>query len=275
MRKTAILFALAAAFAQTPTAFEAASVKVSGPDSRPESGGGPGTASPGQYHRTSARLLILLMQAYDVQDYQLISKTPLDRGRYDLMAKVPPGATREQFRTMLQNLLAERFHLKLHRESRIMPAWEMTVAKGGPKLKESQTGGEPPAGDPPPKKIGADEFPRLPPGQPAIAGFYSLSDGVPVGHIAAQQQPVSALAREKFADRNALPIVDHTGLTGLYDFHLAFMVGSPGGADDVKAPPLPDLFTAFKEQLGLQLTPKKLPIDVLVIESFDASPIEN
>ena len=84
------------------------------------------------------------------------------------------------------------------------------------------------------------------------------------------------LASNKFGSQYTPPVADHTRLTGVYDFRLAFSVGSPGAdASDAKAPPLPDLFTAVREQLGLQFIPKKLPFDVLVIDSFDARPVEN
>jgi uncharacterized protein (TIGR03435 family) len=94
--------------------------------------------------------------------------------------------------------------------------------------------------------------------------------------MTAQQQPISALTRDNYGSSNTPPIVDHTGLTGKYDFRLEFWVESPSApASDAKAPPLPDLFTAVREQLGLQFIPKKLPFDVLMIDSFDARPVEN
>ena len=88
---------------------------------------------------------------------------------------------------------------------------------------------------------------------------------------------MSQLAQEGYGDPNNIPpIVDHTGLTGKYDFRLEFSKELPSAAGaEAKSPPAPDLFTAFQQQLGLQQIPKKLPFDVVVIESFDAVPVEN
>jgi uncharacterized protein (TIGR03435 family) len=157
-RRFALLVAAATgiALAQQQAVFEVASVKISGPDSRRDSGGGPGTSSPGQYHYNSARLVDLIMVAYQVQRFQAVSKSDIERATFDVLAKVPAGATRDQFRTMMQNLLAERFHLKLHHETREFAGWEILVAKSGLKIKESQVSGEPGGLGPP--QIGKDGF---------------------------------------------------------------------------------------------------------------------
>ena len=76
----------------------------------------------------------LILIAYHVEMFQISSKLPLDRDEFDLTARVPAGATRDEFRAMLRNLLAERFHMKLHVESREFPGFGMTIAKGGTKL---------------------------------------------------------------------------------------------------------------------------------------------
>ena len=102
------------------------------------------------------------MNAYQVQDFQVVSKSNLERDRFDVVAKVPSGATSDQFRAMLQNFLAERFHLKLHHEARELPGWELVVAKSGLKIKESQVG--PVSDDTSRGSIGKDGFPILPEG---------------------------------------------------------------------------------------------------------------
>jgi uncharacterized protein (TIGR03435 family) len=124
----------------TTRAFEVASIKPSGPHSIRGSEGGPGSSDPGLYRFGLASLLDLIMVAYHVRVFQVSSATPLDRENFDLIAKIPEGATRQQFRTMLQNFLAERFHLKLHIQSKEFPAYELVVAKTGPKLKEALAG---------------------------------------------------------------------------------------------------------------------------------------
>src|SRR4051794_15894961 len=89
-------------------AFEVASVRPSGRDTESVEEGGPGSSDPGRYRYTGATLEDLIVTAYHVEYFQVASKTALDRDRFDLIAKVPAGATRQQFRLMLQNLLTER-----------------------------------------------------------------------------------------------------------------------------------------------------------------------
>ena len=78
--------------------------------------GGPGTPDPGRYTTSNMTLKGLLVSAYDVKAYQITGPAWIETERYDIVAKVPAGATKEQFRVMLQNLLAERFKIELHRE---------------------------------------------------------------------------------------------------------------------------------------------------------------
>jgi len=114
--------------------FEVASIRLSGPRSVRGSDGGPGSRDPTRYRYGRASLEDLILTAYDVEDFQLASKLPLDRDEFDLAVKVPEGATKDEFRVMLRNLLAERFRMKLHIETREFPAFEMVSAKGGTKL---------------------------------------------------------------------------------------------------------------------------------------------
>jgi len=138
--------ALGSIFAQTANSqltFEVASVRPSAPV--PPSGGvyfgpargGPGTPDPGQITWSYATLKVMLLTAYDVKNYQISGPAWLDTERYDAIAKVPADGTKEQVRVMWQNLLAERFGLIVHHESREFQVEELVVAKGGPKLKET------------------------------------------------------------------------------------------------------------------------------------------
>ncbi len=77
------------------------------------------------------------MTAYGVKTYQISGPAWLDTERFDIVAKVPQGATKDDVKLMLQNLLADRFKLTLHREKKDMPMYALLVAKNGPKLKES------------------------------------------------------------------------------------------------------------------------------------------
>jgi uncharacterized protein (TIGR03435 family) len=277
-KRISAAMAIAAGLARAQDAaavFDVASVKVSGPESKRDFGGGPGTTDPGQYHANVATLIDLITNAYRLQYFQVISKAALDRDRFDVTVKVPAGATRDQFRTMMQNLLAERFHLKVHRESRDFPAWEMIVGKSGLKIKESTVAADAQQPEGPPR-IGDDGFPALPADKPGSALRFTNVDGFIVGRLAVHRQPISALARQSFGSNNDPPIVDKTGLTGLYDYRLEFSrLSASTPLAEGKVPPVPDLFAAIEQQLGLQLVPKKLPFYVVVVESVDRVPTEN
>jgi uncharacterized protein (TIGR03435 family) len=268
--RIAIALALAVGLAQSQT-FEVASVKASGPDSKWEAGGGPGSRDPGQFHVSRASLLDLIAMAYNVEDFQISSRIALDRNYFDLAARVPAGATRQEFSVMLQNLLAARFHLKLHKESREFAAYQMVVAKNGPKLKESNVDGKAEDNRQPPRSSD-DAFPKLPPDSPALSIFFSPKDGYIVARISAQQTTMSDLARVLKSPGDP-PIVDKTGLHGNYDFRLEYAKPAPASAGN--DPGVPDLSAALQQQLGLQIIRKKLPFDALVIDSFDSTPVAN
>src|ERR1035438_5651264 len=98
---------------------------------------GPGTEDPGRITAARATLANLLTRAYDVRYDQISGPLWLNDGSYAyaIDATIPPNTTKDQFRLMLQNLLAERFHLKLHHQAQARSGYELTVAPGGPKLK--------------------------------------------------------------------------------------------------------------------------------------------
>ena len=139
-----IIFTSCAAFgqaaAESPT-FEVASVKPAEPQTgmgiRVMMRGGPGSADPGQITYSNVSLKNVLTIAYAVKGYQISGPKWLDSERFDIVAKIAKGATKEQFQLMLQNLLAERFKLTLHHETKELPMYALVVGKGGPKLKES------------------------------------------------------------------------------------------------------------------------------------------
>src|SRR5271165_4935802 len=129
-------------FSQAKPEFEVASVKPSAPPSGNGpvaigSRGGPGTPDPGRVTFIRLGLKGLLTSAYRVQPYQVIGPDWLDTERFDITATIPQGATKDDADVMLQNLLAERFHLTLHHGIRELPLYELTVGKGGPKMKPS------------------------------------------------------------------------------------------------------------------------------------------
>jgi uncharacterized protein (TIGR03435 family) len=157
---------------------------------------------------------------------------------------------------MLQNLLADRFHLKFHRETKELPVYALSVDKGGHKLKphEAQSAGDPWIDQ------NVEQVVRM----KLTATFVHMDYFVwRLGQL---------------LDR---PVIDQTGLKGGFDFNLAYTRDLPPGLRDgalLNGSPIdtpgPNLFEALHQQLGLKLEPQKGPVDVLVIDHA-AKPVEN
>jgi uncharacterized protein (TIGR03435 family) len=216
--------------------------------------------NPGMIAYTRATLDDLLTQAYDLADREQISGPAwLGTEPYDIFAKIPQGTTTEQFRGMMRTLLEERFKLSVHHLTKDFPVYELAVAKNGPKFKESVDGASAEA---------REGFPSLPAGRPGLSVNFTGDRA----RLAAHQEPLSALAGSlrQAAGRRVL---DKTGLNGKYDITLEFSVREltavPG--DD----PLPSLFDALQQQLGLKLEDKKAPFDVVVVDHAEKVPAEN
>jgi uncharacterized protein (TIGR03435 family) len=196
--------------------------------------GGPGTSSPGQITVTNMNLRDLMANAFSVKSYQISGPDWIDSQRFDIIAKVPGDATKDDARVMMQNLLKERFGLTLHHDSKEMSMYALVVAKGGAKLKESDPapapaagadggpGGPdgPPTGPPPPPKIGKDGMPEMPPGmrRPGGMGMMMMPGRMRINGTAV---PISRLV-ELLARQYDRPVVDETGLTKTYDITLDF-----------------------------------------------------
>ena len=253
--------------------FDVASVKPSPPPAGGRSAnykmsGGPGTKDPSRFACENFDLAALIEMAYDVPYYLLSAPAWTADTRFDIVAKVPEGTTKEQFRLMQQRLLIERFKLAVHREKKEMPVFELVVAKGGPKLKDVsaaqpiQESQEP--ATPRSMKTDPEGFPILPPGQTAYAitrGRARLrGTGETMEHFA------STLAGQLHE-----PVIDRTGLKGKYDFILSWLVTDlPGDSDTA-----PTLFNALSNQLGLTLKRARGAVDMLVVDSVEKTPTEN
>jgi uncharacterized protein (TIGR03435 family) len=214
--------------------------------------GGPGTADPEQITYSGLPLKFILMNAYDVRPYQINGPGWLDTERFDIVAKVPSGATKEQVRVMLQNLLADRFGLKLHHETKDSQVYELVVDKNGPKFKPTTLADsaatpipdgppQPPLGPP---KLGKDGFPQLPQAdRPGMMMMMTMGTGGPRARMVAKAQTIAQVA-QMLGNQVNRPVVDKTGLTGKYDFTLEFEFepGSGGGPKGLMLPPPPGGF---------------------------------
>jgi uncharacterized protein (TIGR03435 family) len=252
-------------------------VKRSGPKSVRNSEGGPGSSDPGQFSFTSAVLRDLLFRAFGLDDYEQQISGPawIDSERYDIAVKIPPGTTKKQFQQMLQTLLADRFKLVVHHETKQFPVYELVVGKDGPKLKES---GESPAAsgsasDPQPPARDRDGFPTIPAGR---AGFVSAFGPGPHSHWTARQQPMSALANQLSGQMaTGHRVVDKTGLTGKYDFTLEYDLDLGNASAARNDGPILSILDAVQQQLGLRLVRGKALFDVVVVDQAEKVPVEN
>jgi uncharacterized protein (TIGR03435 family) len=262
--------------------FEVATVKPFNPDTYdPALGvlsGGPGTADP-ELLRASLSLRDLMMVAYKMHSDQIIGPSWMQDTKFEIRARVPHGATFEQVRVMLQNLIVERFHAALHHEMKDFTAYEMTVAKGGPKMTETAYPNATPAANTPKFTLDKNDFPVLPKDAAVQARVdWIKKDAI---HSTFRAFTPARLAEEvggalpdllPFEMRLpvALParVIDKTGLTGTYDFTLEYQSASTDATG-------PSIFSALEKQLGLHLEKIKLPLDVIVIDHIEKTPEEN
>ena len=174
---TVALLLCGLALGQAELAFDVASVKPAGPlvMGQKTKSGGPGTPEPGRVTFTHVPLSYLLAQAYDVWEDQVTGPAWLSdwSHAFTIVATMSPTTTPEQYRFMLQNLLAERFGVRVHRERQTRPGYELVVAEGGPKLEEWKPG-----------TTNKADFPRMTPGLPrAMAISLPMAGGVGPVHF--------------------------------------------------------------------------------------------
>jgi uncharacterized protein (TIGR03435 family) len=246
------------AFSQT---FEVASVKPS------TSTGGRVTitSDPGRISYTNIMLKRILLRAHDVNDYQISGPDWLDTLRFDITAKVPEGATTEDIQEMLRDLLATRFKMKIHRESKELPIYALLSAKNGPKIKPTSTG------NPDDEQVagmkadeGKDGFPVLSLKAPGLV--IETRNGR--GRITAKDEPIAKLA-DLLSGQVGRPVIDRTDLAGNYSFVVYFTPESSDAGSE------PFIFAALQEQLGLRLEARKGPVEMLVIDHAERVPTAN
>jgi len=247
--KRLILLSVAAALAgraQTPT-FEVASVKPN----RSMGGRSSIHLSNGLVQMENVSLKKIMLNAWGIPDdreYMIDGPGWLATEHFDIEARFPANTPAPQVRQMAQNLMAERFKLALHRETRQLPIYTLTVAKNGPRV------------------------------QPVdIAQGRTSTDA---GRLEAKGITIQKLT-DLLARMAGTPVVDATGLKGAFDFVLEWapdetlrLPAAPGdgGAGGSGGP---SIFTALEEQLGLKLTGGKGPVEVLVVDHVEKVPTQN
>ncbi len=235
-------------------------------------------ADAGMVRYTNVALKDCIRVAYRVKEFQIEGPDWLGSERFDILAKLPAGSSQDQIPEMLQALLAERFKLALHRDTKEHAIYALVAAKGGPKLKAAEVA----VGDPASGK---------PAGAGAPRGNVSIMAGPNGAHLKAPSATLSNLAEmiSRFSER---PVVDMTGIQGQYDFDLVFspetMRSMPGGMKGPMGPPpggerLPADAVAERagsiydsvQRYGLKLEPRKAPMEILVVDHIEKTPTEN
>jgi uncharacterized protein (TIGR03435 family) len=235
-----VLLGTQLAGAQTSvSAFEVATIKPTGPSS---DGHTHINYPPGDRFSASNITLLALMQwAYGMPERQILDGPAwLGSTRFDIQATADTGQIkgltgeqdRDLKRRMVQALFADRFQLKLHQETRTLPAYDLILAKGGSKLQPTKSNG---------KSIG-------------VGRTYFHGAGLTMASIAEELSKITGRV-----------VVDKTNLADRYDFKLEWAADDAPTADNSA----PSLFTAVQEQLGLKLEPAKEPVPVLVIDHVD------
>jgi uncharacterized protein (TIGR03435 family) len=242
--------------ANATLAFEVATIKPSNP-ATPGQSILVGRGGSNMFTTTNTTLNDLITFAYAIQLRQIVDGPSwLAADRFDITAKPEaqgiPNAT--QLRTMLKQLLAERFGLTFHTEKREMPAYVISVGKDGPKaMTKNGSGG-------------------------LLPGFGGRGPGA-IGVVNSTMVEFAEFLQARILDR---PVVDQTGITGKFDFTLQWRpdvapAGPPGGPPPQLPPEVearPDLFTAIQEQLGLKLESTRAPVEAYVIDKVQ-KPSEN
>jgi uncharacterized protein (TIGR03435 family) len=190
----------------------------------------------------------LIENAFGVRDYQVLNAPEWTRSeRWTLEIRTTVPTNYQQKFQLLQPLLADRFQLKYHPETRTMPAYSLVIARGGPKLRPAN-----------------EESP----------GGFSYNGN----QVAGKKYDIRMLAPYLAGGVLNMPVADKTGLTGSYDIDLKWTpdpthpdFGDVHNPADLPAPDpnRPEIFTAIKEQLGLELKAEKGPVEVIVIDHIE------
>jgi bla regulator protein blaR1 len=263
----ALAFVASRAEGQTSSelpAFEVISIKPRLPDAPPASI----PNAPDRFVRPNVTVSGLIEYAYELRAFQVLGGPAWVRAdRYEVSAKAETAVPQAQMRLMVQRLLAERFGLQVHRETREMDTYALMTARRdgqlGEKMKLSER-------DCAPIIDAGNVRPRQGDGPPPCAWFVALINGfarlrltgIPVARFAGVLEPMTSRK-----------IVDRTNLTGTYDIEMDFLP-DPGllglsipNSNALQQSDIPPLTTAIQDQLGLKLESERAPVDVVLIDS--------
>jgi uncharacterized protein (TIGR03435 family) len=230
------------------------------------------------YRTENTTLRNLIRTAFNVGSDAQLSGGPdelLDT-RFDLSAKIsdddfarqkklPDEERDREMHLMVQSLLADRFGLKVHTETRELPVFDLVVDKGGSKLQ--------PVADPAPAPAGATQDSSSAPAAPAarpsrnVRTHISNNQATMTASDADVESLVTMLNRQ--AELGGRIVIDRTGLAGKYNYTLQWSVQHPNATADPDADG-PPLFTALREQLGLRLESSKGSVEVVIIDAVSA-----
>lgn len=246
--------------------FEVAEVRPAKPGTQ-----GNGTMKNGRLELFALTLKDLITFAYDVDDNMVTGGEKwLDSDRFDIIAKATPTTTEQTLQVMLRSLLAQRFHLAVHKDLQPVPVYALTVPKGKPKLKEANGEG----------RTGCTRT-------PADGAFTYSCHNTTMAQFVEKLPNVQGAAG--YFDH---PVVDLTGLKGGYDFDVTWSpparvygrggrggdnAGQPAGGVATASAPTGGLtmFEAVDKQLGLKLALDKRPMPVVVVDHADRTPTDN
>jgi uncharacterized protein (TIGR03435 family) len=255
--RTALLATLvlsAFIYAQGPErlTFEIFSIKPADPNSKR----GGITPMPGgqTYQANNVPVKLIMGLMYKVPATQIVGGPPwFGSETFDIEAKAAHASSIDDLHTMFQNLLADEFKLKFHKETKEGPVYALVIDKSGSKLKVND--------------------------EPKSYKKFTLMPGKPGETIAAGEDMVHfCWYLSNTALRNERPVINKTGLDKAYDFTLSYLPQLPPGFDMDKLPAelndLPSIFVALKEQLGLRLETQKGPVEYYVIDHVE-KPVMN
>jgi uncharacterized protein (TIGR03435 family) len=257
---TMVVAGLAFAQSNAPE-FEVASVKVSRLAGLLENHTPTLNAEPGRdIHFENIQLRDLIMLAYGVGIRQISAPLWLydpagernESPRFDIIAKIPADAKKEQLPLMLQQLLADRFKLQIHSERKEMQTFALEVVKGGPKIQESEPSDR--------REPGCARSMRTQPELTIIADCHRMT-------MPDLAQQLATLAPSYFREG---PIVDKTGIAGMYDFHLEWI-----RVEEANAGAGGDTMFAAVQKYGLRLEKQKDSVEILVVDHCEKEPTEN